>query len=224
MGREDLFRRRKGKSANDLARRAPKRRPYDKVLIVCEGCKTEPIYFNSLKSHYALDTANVTVSGDCGSDPMSVVKHGRDLYRAERQKGDPYDRVYCVFDGDVARVKYDEALSTIRAQEPKDTFFGTTSVPCFEYWFLLHFHYTTAPYEAVGGVSAGNAMKAELRVKWPEYKEGLADTFVKLLDRLDQSIANAKRVLAEAKRNRTDNPSTRVHELVEYLQNIKSSK
>ena len=45
MGSEDLFHKRKAKSAEQLERRKAKRSPYEKVLIVCEGEKTEPNYF-----------------------------------------------------------------------------------------------------------------------------------------------------------------------------------
>ncbi len=36
-------------------------------------------------------------------------------------------------------------------------------------------------------------------------------------------MANAKRALASAEKMENDNPSTHVHKLVEYLQNIKKS-
>ena len=47
MGSEDLFHKRKAKAADSLKRRKAKRSSYDKVLIVCEGEKTEPNYFMS---------------------------------------------------------------------------------------------------------------------------------------------------------------------------------
>ena len=223
MGSDDLFRKRKPKTGRDFKRRSPKRAPYDKVLIVCEGSKTEPNYFNELRDYSTLETANVRVASSCGSDPMSVVRHGKNLYRDEKQKGHPYDRVYCVFDGDVARGKFEEALATIRNAMPSKTFFAITSVPCFEYWFLLHFTYTTAQFSAVGGVSAGDATEAELRRFWPGYSKGLKGTFLHLLEHLDRAAVHGQRALNEAERNGTDNPSTRVHELVAYLQNLKKT-
>lgn len=44
MGSDQLFHRRKAKKAAALRREAQKRAPYDLVLIVCEGGKTEPNY------------------------------------------------------------------------------------------------------------------------------------------------------------------------------------
>ena len=51
MGSEDLFHKRKAKSVKQLARNKSKRAPYDKVLIVCEGTKTEPYYFTDARNY-----------------------------------------------------------------------------------------------------------------------------------------------------------------------------
>ena len=59
MGTVNLFHKRKAKAADGLERRKAKRESYDKVLIVCEGEKTEPNYFNELINFYKLNTANV---------------------------------------------------------------------------------------------------------------------------------------------------------------------
>lgn len=93
MGSNDLFHKRKAKTATELNRRKPVRASYDKVLIVCEGSKTEPLYFQELIDHYEIHSANVKISGDCGSDPVSVVNHGIQLYQNEKQAGSgPFDR------------------------------------------------------------------------------------------------------------------------------------
>ena len=42
MGKESRFQKRKAKGMRELTRREHKRAPYDKVLIVTEGKKTEP--------------------------------------------------------------------------------------------------------------------------------------------------------------------------------------
>lgn len=171
MGTDDLFHKRKAKSIKALQRRAAKRAPYDKILIVCEGEKTEPFYFQGVRDHYGLNTANVEICGECGSDPKSVVHYAKQRYREERDAGDTFDRVFCVFDKD-AHHHYDEALQAIAAQKPYETYFAITSVPSFEYWLLLHFIYTTRPFVALPGNSAGNQLLAELRHYLPDYQKG----------------------------------------------------
>ena len=110
MGSENLFHRRKQKATETASRRKANRKPYDKVLIVCEGSKTEPLYFQELIDHYEIHTANVKISGSCGSDPLSVAEHGIQLYEEELcSQSEPFDRVYCVFDRD-AHPTYQHAL------------------------------------------------------------------------------------------------------------------
>lgn len=225
MGSDDLFKKRKAKAA-ELNRRKPVRALYKKVLIVCEGSKTEPLYFKELVDHYEIHSANVQVSGECGSDPVSVIQHGLRLYQDE-EKADsgPFDRVYCVIDKD-AHQNYDEALQILANTKPDLTFFAVTSVPCFEYWILLHFTYTTRPYMACGGTSSGAAVLNDLKMYWPEYTKAGRGCFEAMLninnDELGYAKANAQRALNETEINQSDNPSTRVHELVIYLQNIKN--
>jgi hypothetical protein len=59
MGTDNLFHKRKARRASELTRRKTRRESYAKVLIVCEGEKTEPLYFNDLKDHYGLNSANI---------------------------------------------------------------------------------------------------------------------------------------------------------------------
>ena len=196
------------------------------MLIVCEGEKTEPFYFKELIDHYEIHSANVRVSGDCGSDPLSVINHGIKLYEEElKVESGAFDKVYCVFDRDM-HPNYQHALDKLVNLKPKEVFFAANSVPCFEYWLLLHFTYTTAPYSSVGGVSSGAAVLKELKAFWPEYTKAVPGVFLTTLqlrnDELGYAKANAKRAFIAANENHTDNPSTMVHLLVEYLQQIKS--
>lgn len=221
MGSEDLFHKRKAKSALDLARRKARRAPYAKALIVCEGEKTEPNYFNGLKNHYGLNSANVEICGDSGSDPAGIYRYARQRHRQEKDAGDAFDRVFCVFDKDT-HPSYQTIVAAIADATPKCVFTAITSVPCFEYWLLLHFNYSTRPYAALPGNSACDQVLTELRGYLPDYAKGAGDIFPRLIDQLDFAKNNAARALAAAGRNHSDNPTTRVHELVEFLQTIQS--
>lgn len=219
MGTDNLFHKRKAKSAKGLQRRAAKRDAYAKVLIVCEGEKTEPHYFHGLRNCYGLNTANIEVCGECGSDPNSIVSFAKQRYREEKDAGDTFDKVFCVFDKD-AHTNYGEALHAIAAAQPRDTFIAINSVPCFEYWLLLHFVYSTKPYVALPGNSAGNQVLSELRAYLPGYEKGSQDIFTMLQGQLEFAKNNAERSLRQAEASGTDNPTTRIHELVSFLQAI----
>ncbi|HHJ19987.1 MAG TPA: RloB domain-containing protein [Gammaproteobacteria bacterium] len=222
MGTDNLFHKRKARQARDLARRKGRRAPYAKVLIVCEGEKTEPHYFNELKDHYGLNSANIEICGDCGSDPLSIIRHAKQRYREERDAGDAFDKVFCVFDKDT-HTHYQQGLNTIRSATPKNVYVAITSVPCFEYWLLLHFNYTTRPYDSLPGNSACNQVLTELKGYMAGYTKGSIDIFSALLGQLDFARNNAIHALQAAEANHTDNPGTKVHELVDFLQNIKGS-
>ena len=49
MGSDDLHKKRKALTLKQKQRKIGVRKPYDRVLIVCEGSKTEPLYFKALR-------------------------------------------------------------------------------------------------------------------------------------------------------------------------------
>ncbi len=220
MGSDDLHHKRKARRAKDLARRKSSRAPYDRVLIVCEGAKTEPNYLRELIDCLKLSSANVEVDGDSGSSPISVVRHAKRRYREERDKGDAFDRVFCVFDKDT-HTTYNEAMSACARFRPSGVFQPIPSVPCFEYWLLLHFIYTNRPYNPSGGRSACDCLIGELRNYMHDYSKGDRGRFRQVTGRTDQAIIFSKRALKAAEKAETDNPTTRMHELVEYLKQLK---
>lgn len=221
--RESLHTKRKAKQAKDVQRAQASRRRYDKVLIVSEGSKTEPNYFTEIKCHYEIATANIKISGECGSDPVSVVNHGIELYKQEIEKRkEPYDRVYCVFDRD-KHPNFDEAKLLINRLTPRDTYYAITSVPSFEVWLLLHFKYSSAPFTATPKKSSGDLVMDKLKRHWPNYKKGQLGAFNHLFNMLDGAETSALRLNAESKSRGGDNPTTNVHELVNYLKYIKST-
>ena len=218
MGSEDLFHKRKARHTQAMERKKAKRAPYDRVLIVCEGEKSEPHYLTELRDYYGLNTANIEVDGDCGSSPMSVFNHAKQRYEDLLHKGDNYDRVYCVIDKD-KHPDYQQALEAIANANPKGCFYAINSVPCFEYWVLLHFIYTTQPFHATETKSICDCVCETLRACYlPTYSKGGKGLFAQLLPQLEFAKANASRSLKEAERNHTDNPSTQMYELVVYLQ------
>ena len=220
MGSGDLHHKRKSRRARDLVRRRSSRESYDRVLVVCEGSKTEPGYLRELTNYLMLSSANVEVDGDSGSSPVSVVRYAKRRYREEKEKGDEYDRVFCVFDKDT-HASYAQAINESVNSRPAGVFQAVPSVPCFEYWLLLHFVFSTQPYVANGGKNACAHLIGDLRGYMPDYAKGDEGVFIKLMNKTDQAIEHSKRALGQAVARDTDNPTTRMHELVEYLQQLK---
>jgi len=221
MGSDNLFHKRRAKVADRLERRKAKRSSYEKVLIVCEGEKTEPNYFEDLILFHKLNTANVEVDGSCGSSPRSVFERAIELWHSEDKKGDAFDRVYCVFDKD-SHTTYEETVRNISKQEPKGIFHAAISVPCFEYWVLLHFNYTTKPYAATETSSIGSEVLKDLIHVMPNYSKGCKNIYSELHPQLEFAKHNARRSLEHAKDNHSDNPTTNIHDLVQYLEGLKN--
>jgi hypothetical protein len=213
-----MAKRKVGRTPAAYARGGPVREPYDYVLIVCEGKKTEPKYLQGLKAAHSLGNANIQVMHSGATDPMSIVRFAE----KELAQDNEYDRAYCVFDRD-AHQTYNAALQRARDSEAaKDgRLYIVTSVPCFEVWLLLHFRFSSSPFSTTGKLTAGEKALRELLKHWPSYTKGQPDAYEMLADRLETAIKHAKKLEAENRKNGSDNPATEVHHLVEYLRNLK---
>lgn len=232
MGSEDLFHKRKAKTQQDSARRNASRKPYDHALIVCEGEKTEPFYFEEMRVYLELDSANIKIDGSCDSSPKSVVEYAIDLFLKGRIKGGDYDRVFCVFDRDQHET-FGYALDKINSinvelktekYSKEDVFMAVRSVPAFEYWFLLHFIPSTKPYSPLGTKSVGDQVIDDLKNFLPNYEKKQKGIYKYSIDNglIDGAKAHSKRIFENSKNTGDINPSTNVHDLVEYLENLKS--
>ena len=199
-------------------RRKETREPYDRVLIVTEGTKTEPSYFADLVAHYRLNTANVAVvPSERGSDPGTVVETALSLRDQEVAQGDAYDRVYCVFD----RNGHTNFYAASRQAEAEDLLLAR-SWPCFEFWLLLHFAFTRAPFGRTGGRSPCDNCIVALRKHFTDYRKATPGVFDRLASQLETAKARARRALDDAAGDDEWNPSTEMHRLVEDLQLLKA--
>lgn len=200
---------------DSYARREPKREPYDYVLIVCEGSKSEPSYLRALRTAYRLSNANIEITPADGTDPMSVVRYAE-------ARMEPYDRVYCVFDRD-GHANYDEALRHVKDSKAgrAGKLAAITSWPCFEVWLLLHFRFSTAAFVAMGRRSSCDRAVNELKEHLPKYAKGYASVYADTSHHLATAIAHGKRLEKYCSDCGSDNPATKVHVLVEYLIGLK---
>ena len=201
----------------------------DKVLIVCEGTDTEPNYFNALKEHFQLHQAAIEIVPSTGSAPQSVVKHAKNAIKAACRKGDPYAKVYCVIDKD-RHAGYSVALQAIRDfNHDNEEHCGTVlcavpSVPCFEYWILMHFTQTTQSFGTSGGSPCNQLIRSALSTYIPSYQK--ADRLLaKELASTRHATArtNSTITLRAAISANTDDPSTKVHLLVDELEYLKKN-
>jgi len=220
MGTDNLFHKRKAKAADAHRRKKATQALYERVLIVCEGEKTEPYYLKGLRTSLRLHPANVVIADKkSGLDPKGLVEYALE----ELKKDSDFNHVFCVFDRDKHRT-YDAALDKIRSKRLKgDTkLHPIISIPCFEIWILLHFNYTTAPFQAAADDSNCALVVRELRKEGriPGYEKGIAKVFDLTVDNIDTAILRAKRLEQFHLTSGVDNPSTKMYQLVEHLRGM----
>lgn len=200
---------------NTRNRRIAREQTGPRVLIVCEGKKTEPFYFEELRKFCKLGRDSVEIVG-VGANPTSIVKFAEERHQERKREDASFDKVFCVFDKN-SHTDYRRALARIAN---KANFEAIVSVPCFEYWLLLHYNDSTKPYQKAGGKSACDRVISDLAKHIPDYRKGERGVFAFVEKELATAITNAKRTLAAARKAGTDNPSTTVHILIEHLQTI----
>lgn len=219
MGTDNLHHKRKHRTINSLKRKQSKRESYDVVLIVCEGKKSEPNYLKGLCDELKLNSANIELLG-IGVDPLKIVDSAIQKYNETKN----YDRVYCVFDKDQHQ-SYQAALEKINSYQQRKSngipIYAINSVPCFEYWLLLHFVDTSKPYVKAGNKSAGDQLCSEIETHIQGYEKGQKNIFSLTKSNLQNALNRAKKNNILQENNSTDNPSTKMNQLVEYLMNLK---
>ena len=223
-------------SKSSLKRGKQLREEYELIAIVCEGTKTEPFYYDDVKKVERLPSANIFVTGDCGSDPLSVVRHGIHLYEksvAEKNPSTLYDIVFCVIDRD-AHQTFNAALDCAlqyNRKKNKAIILPIKSYPSFEIWYLFHFLYTRQVFVKTPTKSAGQRCKEALNIEWKkvfkeDYEKSHSDIYKKLKSKnlVVDGIKNATLALADAKKTNEIKPSTEAHLILEFLLSIIDQK
>ena len=213
----------KGRSSREL-KRAPETIDVGKrILIVCEGEKTEPRYLRNLIQLLRVPSAKVSVHGEGGSAPISVVEHAEKIL-----KQDPdFETVFLVFDRD-RHQSYNRAVDKCRSlvenSSSEIAFIPITSVPCFEYWLLLHVSVSAKPYGAdPTGASPADNLISDLKKHsvFSNYNKSDCGFFDSIKQNTDKAAETAERNLREAIKGGSpeyhEDPSSRVYLIVKEL-------
>lgn len=188
-----------------------------KILVVCEGTKTEPNYFEAFRTFNRGTTIyDIEVKG-LGSNTISVVDKAIEL-KDKRE----YDRVWAVFDKDsFPDNKFNNAI--IKAKD--NGICCAWSNEAFELWYLYHFENRTT------GMTRAEYQKAISKAvnKSPKYKQKTAYEYAKndknnyhimtTYGSMDNAIkfAETKSLEYSDLRYATHNPCTMVYKLVRQL-------
>ncbi len=190
-------------------------------LIVCEGTKTEPNYFEGLKLNLppgVVNTVQLEINGT-GHNTLTVIEDALKAKQRFEQNGRVIDEVWAVFDRDsFPEQNFNNAI--FKGQ--RDGVNCAWTNEAFELWYLLHFQFFQ------NGMSRDDykrVIERELSQKLKRvytYQKNSPDMFALLQQHGDikQAIEWAKRLESEFV-GRTDyanhNPCTKVYELIEKL-------
>lgn len=202
------------RDSNSFKRQKAKFKPQPKVLVICEDSKSGKRYLEDASLHFRV---NILVEiTHCGkTDPLNIVKE------AINRQG-KFDHVFCAIDRD-SHETFGEALNLVKTAKKVEII---ASYPCFEFWLLLHFGYNRKPYASVGKHSAADLLIKDLRA-YPgleKYNKGEDMGIFKLLlgKQFDEARKIAPRVITEAIASQEMNPSTRLHELLNFFEKLSS--
>lgn len=215
----------KERQRRHLERKRGQRASYDRILIVSEGTKTEPNYFNEIKRKYRLHSANIQIQPSAlGTEPIQVVEYAQQLFQnGDVHKGiqpKAFEQVYAVFDRDQHRT-FHEALTRARElnnslkNDLKQTvkFSAIASRPSFEFWLLLHF-------EDVRNLIHRDEALRRLKAHLTDYDKGYNRAYTATESRLQTAIDRARTLKERVKIADDTEPYTDLHELVDLLTNL----
>ena len=198
-------------------RQNPPERVKDRFLILCEGIETEPNYFKAIKRdlHFAraLAATRIVIHETNKNTAKELVDLALKLKREAERERNPYHQVWVVVDRD-GYTKHPESFDRAKATGVKIAFSST----CFEFWYLLHFEYSTS------GFSDCDAVVKKLKSHLPGYEKN-HDHYFALKTRIQTAIANGEKIIHHWTKVSdqaiwTFNPYSNVGELVSVLINL----
>ena len=211
----------RARQAAKLARKQGKRPAYDRILIVCEGSKTEPLYLDDIRQQFRIPTAHIKVIHSTnGTEPMQVVDCAEQTFRESKN----FDLVIAVFDRD-DHLTYNDALlraatidQTLKNSDRKRVGFkAVPSVPCFELWILLHYQDVHAFWhrdEVIAAVSSVDRI--------PGYRKGSTGVYAKTEHCIPEATARAEFLRTKFNPTTGTDPYTDMDWLVAKLRSLSS--
>lgn len=124
------------KGTKSLKRKNGRLEERARFLIYAEGSVSEVIYVNGVKADLGRRGPGIEL-GRTHGEPLGLVRSAIGHKDRERQLGDPFDQVWCVFDVEAPEPhpSFDQAVELARKNGIRC---GITN-PCFELWLILHF-------------------------------------------------------------------------------------
>lgn len=208
----------------DLKRSIETRDPRKFYLIVCEGTKTEPNYFEALKVDLikgSIKTVDIDIYGE-GMNTLSLVDRALKLkLKVEFNCSRRVDKLWIVFDKDSFTPRsFNNAITRCRDLGPEVC--CAWSNEAFELWYLLYFHFYNTPLSRDQYQSLIESNFRPFLGQDFKYEKNSKDMYAHLKEHgnIENALRNAK-TLADTYSGRRDyakqNPCTMVYTLMQDL-------
>lgn len=195
---------------NNLKRKSGFLETRHRILIVCEGAKTEPNYFK--KFPIKAEDLDLRVEGP-GFNCASLVEEAHRLAEEAIRERRPYNQVWCVFDKDSYSDEQFNKACTIALNKCIRVAYSNEA---FELWYLLHYIYFETR------LSRKDYIDKLEKYLGSKYEKNSTSMYDELKGLQQTALRHAKRLEAihTTVNPAKNNPVTKVHRLVEALKSF----
>ncbi len=241
-GGDKIHNKKKELEKKDFKRQVNDKTTVPDIIIACEDSVSSPTYFrmivDSLIEQKVITQDSFVIAPHKHSNPMGVLQDLKN-YKKEGKAYKDFEHKWIVIDRDSPRVNggghsaedFNNALKSAKSKKSNLNIEVAYANDSFELWYLLHFEYRNSAIsrdeiltQVIKRLKEIDAYKfAKLtkdNIKQENYTKLIFETLKPLQN---VAIRNAKKLLesyGNEHNPKSDNPSTRVHLLVELLNSL----
>ena len=207
------------RSQKEEKRRIKTRVERKRILIVCEGEKTEPNYFHSIQEELPQHVVELEIFG-VGLNTLTLVERAKALRDSAKMGSYPIDLVWVVFDRDSFPASdFDNAIRKAETDDIKTAW----SNESFELWYVLHFEFRST---AMSRNEYQDKLSTLLGRKYAKNAPDMYQVLSKIGNQ-NHAIMWSKKLHQEAMMSKKPfsqiNPCTTVYALIEELNSFKDT-
>ena len=239
---DKLFNKKKELEKKDYQRKVNDKRTVPDIIIACEDSVSSPTYFQKIVDKLIEDKKitqdSFVIAKHRHTNPSGVLKDIKSYSNKEKKTYKDFEHKWIVIDRDNERVNggghkiqdFNNALKDAKNKRKNLNIEVAYSNDSFELWYLLHFDYRDTAILRDKIIKKVIKKLKDLEphkfsklnkdnIKQENYTEMIFDI---LLSKQEDAISNAKKLLLTYTNHNPeqDNPSTRVHILVDILNKL----
>ena len=246
-GGDKIHNKKKELEKKDFQRKTNNKTTVPDIIIACEDSVSSPTYFQKIIDKLIEDKritqdSFVLVPHNGKTHPTGVLENLKSYSDDNNKKYTDFEHKWIVIDRDIERVNggghtaedFNNALKNAKSRRKDLNIEVAYSNDSFELWYLLHFNYRNTSIlrdeiikkviEELKKIEPHKFVKLDKdNIKEKNYTKMIFET---LLDKQKIAIRNAENLLlshGNSHNPEQDNPSTKVHILIEILNKLEES-